>query len=159
MKTTKPENFQRLLDELRSGDREQGDSALRQVYKIPYQPGIEVVKDCCLGVACDISGLGHWEPDSAIGSKKRLYVIPDFGFEGDLLPRPVLDWLGVDPEDAYPSPTQNDRWNLNVAPTEVPNTWHDTEDGLRYAETAAEANDGGLTFSEIADLLEQEYMS
>lgn len=150
MKTTKPENFKRLLDELRSGERKQGANALRTVEV--GVTGVEVVRDCCLGVACDISGLGRWEPVEE--SLQRAYVTRE-GRSRDLLPRPVLDWLGLDPEDAFAHPLIDD-FNLKIPPAPIPTVddWEEPE----TVETAAEANDHGLTFEQIADLLEQEYM-
>lgn len=152
MKTTKPENFQKLLDELRSGERRQGANALRIVEM--GVTGVEVVSDCCLGVACDISGLGRWEPVEE--SLQRAYVTRE-GRSTDLLPRPVLDWLGILPEDAFAHPLGGEHYNLRIPPAPVNETADEREP--QTVETAAEANDGGLTFSEIADLLEQEYMS
>ena len=42
---------------------------------------------CCLGVACDISGLGEWEA--------REDVINSYINHFDTLPRVVSDWLGI----------------------------------------------------------------
>jgi hypothetical protein len=41
---------------------------------------------CCLGVGCDISGLGHWEDTR--------YITPDFRHEGTL-ETDVQEWLGL----------------------------------------------------------------
>lgn len=95
---------------------------------------------CCLGVLCDLSGLGQWtepEPDFA---RKRHYVVPN-DKNGDLLaskvlPRPVKAWAGLEDENPsvrcdYPSP------------------------GSRgWLGSLAILNDGGLTFAQIADVIE-----
>lgn len=48
----------------------------------------------CLGIACEVSGLGEWE----LKNEDWYYVIPDGkgGYYADdqSLPVPVMDWLG-----------------------------------------------------------------
>lgn len=154
MKTTKPENFKKWLDELRSGNRNQGEGALRTVHVNPHD-GSALVSDCCLGVACDISGLGRWEKISD-DMPKRVYVIEGWGDEGDILPEPVLEWLGIKPSDAHNHPLGEGRFNLNIPETEIPSLY-ESED-RSYVGSAAEANDAGLSFKTIADLLEREYL-
>ena len=82
---------------------------------------------CCLGVACEISDLGEWEPypDS-----------PDAAFAfmgmGSHLPLAVCDWLGL----------------LNEFGSFENSDEPDTADGLMAM------NDTGTSFAEIADLIE-----
>jgi hypothetical protein len=83
------ENMTKLVTALESGDYRQG-----QGYLLTVKNGER--KHCCLGVACDISGLGEWGPDSG--------VWPDYAVEGELyedasnaeLPGAVMEWLGID---------------------------------------------------------------
>ena len=83
---------------------------------------------CCLGVACDLYDEGGWE-DCCVS--QRAYRATDEEFE-DVLPSDVRKWLGLN--DALGSFSVSD----DVAETSLAN-----------------ANDGGATFEEIADLIEQ----
>jgi len=75
------------VDALRSGKYKQGTGRLRDgdMY-------------CCLGIACDISGLGEWIEDwSKDGNNfdhAFSYFVDDVAMPG-LLPNSVQDWLGV----------------------------------------------------------------
>ena len=61
---------------------------------------------CCLGVACEISGLGKWDPD---GRNISEFVVdddtdcqssdPDFCCSDIYLPEAVMDWLGIKSQD------------------------------------------------------------
>lgn len=69
------ENTTKLVKALRSGEYEQAHGVLR-------------LRDafCCLGVACDISGVGEWDvSDHYVTESARGYA---------LLPSEVIDWLG-----------------------------------------------------------------
>lgn len=63
---------------LRSGNYKQGRSHLHQGDNY-----------CCLGVACELSGLGNWTV-SAWGEG----VLDYFGDHG-MMPEPVMEWLGL----------------------------------------------------------------
>lgn len=98
---------------------------------------------CCLGVACDISGLGKWEPSES-DTDRRLYVVGDREEDGEALPPSVAQWLFGDIQaDANPSlknPRAGKRWGDEVI-------------------HCAEANDdAGLKFPAIADALEVTYL-
>jgi len=87
------EHRKRWVEALRSGKYEQGKFRLHRGGKF-----------CCLGVACDISGLGEWieEFDNLpdIFDEKEpvtLYGYSINGFaETNELPDEVMEWLGVD---------------------------------------------------------------
>lgn len=65
---------------LRSGDYKQARGQLKKV------DGNRVGM-CCLGVACDLSGLGKWDESNAyITGENR---------EDSVLPTEVMDWLGL----------------------------------------------------------------
>lgn len=72
--------IRRWVRALRSGKYRQG-------------PGWLCVGDafCCLGVACDISGLGRW----GRGVRGMPYVTQD-GEDICFMPSPVQDWFGLD---------------------------------------------------------------
>lgn len=57
-----------------------------------YQQTTKVLKDengfCCLGVACDISGLGEWTASNRYKTPTKTEVC--------VLPPIVADWLGID---------------------------------------------------------------
>lgn len=69
-------NSQKWVDALRSGKYQQIHGALRD--KVGF---------CCLGVGCDISGLGIWDEDGCykVGDEVR----------GGELPEAVANWLGI----------------------------------------------------------------
>jgi len=111
------EHRKQWVDALRSGEYEQVTGHMRAGDKF-----------CCLGVACDISGLGEWKLLNAydVSTKAQAYHI-DGIYNGVGLPAPVIDWLGV------------------------------THYKVRYAGkelTLTMANDVGFSFNEIADIIE-----
>lgn len=69
---------------LRSGNYKQGRNYLRQ--------GDEF---CCLGVLCDISGLGKWENDVGV---VQAYVAGE-EWEDVQLPLAVVEWADLESED------------------------------------------------------------
>lgn len=84
------ENVQTWVDGLLSGDYPQGVGALH-------------LRDdgyCCLGVACEVSGLGRWQDfgQTPGTSKKLKYQVTTEGPlypAVNLLPIGVRDWLGM----------------------------------------------------------------
>jgi len=112
------EHRQQWVAALRSGKYQQGEKRLRTNDKF-----------CCLGVACDISGLGKWV--HVAGSNMRGYFID--GIESQYeLPDNVRDWLGVGSNFVGIMPRM-------ISPDIV---------------NLANANDGGYNFGEIADIVE-----
>lgn len=81
------ENTTKLVEALRSGDYKQGQGLLR-----PREDQF-----CCLGVACDISGLGEWQK-SYVGS---VYVYVTATGSGLVLPKEVMEWLGWATNEGY----------------------------------------------------------
>jgi hypothetical protein len=88
---------------LRSGNWKQGAGALRLTEPDDASP-TPTVRHCCLGVACDISGVGAWvQRDNAHAVK---YVTSDPLRGGSAsaanLPDPVMVWYGLNnPDGAY----------------------------------------------------------
>lgn len=118
------DNTQKLLDALRSGEYEQGQNQLR----VPGNDENDYAY-CCLGVACDISGLGEWSGESR-------YTIGDLlDLDGDTsctrLTKGVAEWLGWGNRDG--------NWSSNVTGS------------------AIAMNDTGFTFAEIADEIEKNF--
>lgn len=114
---------------LRSGEYSQTDGALHK----PANNGF-----CCLGVACDISGLGKWEGD--------VYGIltyrPKTGKGSPTnLPGAVRDWLG-----------------LRTVSGQFKEADDDIYQGEELIKTSlvAKNDEEGYTFKEIADIIESE---
>lgn len=114
------ENTTKLVEALRSGDYNQTQGRLHD------DKGF-----CCLGVACDISGLGEWArpaqgayayvTDSTAGENENEY--------GVLTPE-VRVWLGWNTSDGWISETSM---------------------------SLARLNDDGAPFNEIADIIEERF--
>lgn len=136
------ENIAKLVAALRSGEYEQVSGCLRSQDNY-----------CCLGVACDISGLGTWEQRDSMPpspSPDWNYVIRDENGKRvdsnmSVLPTSVAQWLGIQESGDFNLPINQDY------------DWRD-EDDDRFAPGnstgLAELNDEGFTFAQIADLLE-----
>ena len=73
-------NMKTWVKALRSGKYKQTTSVLHD------EEGF-----CCLGVACDISGLGKWKS----GLYEKRYAIDGGAGSVSVLPIPVRDWLGL----------------------------------------------------------------
>jgi hypothetical protein len=71
------ENAKKWVEALRSGKYEQASNALRSGNAY-----------CCLGVACEISGIGEWDSDDRVSYAAYLE-------ETGKLPARVMDWLGI----------------------------------------------------------------
>lgn len=109
------ENMRAWVAALRSGKYQQGRNTLRTVDG----------RFCCLGVACDISGLAQWTDHEVRGF---LYD----GRKGVLPPR-VAEWLGID--------TNPELLPTHESGQTVPAS--NLNDGFGY------------TFDEIADAIEE----
>src|SRR5215469_9718764 len=82
------ENMTKLAEALESGDYEQGKNYLLTTKD-------DKRKYCCLGVACEISGLGDWIPVRPLHSKSN-YVVSDVDYCDAELPHAVQEWLGIE---------------------------------------------------------------
>jgi hypothetical protein len=123
-----PERKQLLIDALRSGEYKQARRQLRNGDSF-----------CCLGVACDLylkhAGDVHakWADDEAF--------ISSIGISSGSLPTAVCRWYGFAD------------YNPNI-PRQLVGKYDDGSD--KYAISLAEANDEGMTFAQIADIIEKE---
>lgn len=75
-------NVRKVIAALRSGGYTQGRFALKKRGEF-----------CCLGVACDVSGLGEWK-ESSMG--RESYKVGNTRANCDFLPKLVKEWLGFD---------------------------------------------------------------
>lgn len=146
------ENIQKWVDALRSGQFQQGGKSLKP----------SATEHCCLGVLCDISGLGQWARE--VGGFRLEYRAE--GYESSAIPPvPVVEWLGI---------TENDRL------MEIPNVVLDEKASFLMKQHFAEGgiddedppqlepgdrwgvaglNDSGrFSFEDIADLIEATYL-
>jgi hypothetical protein len=122
------ENTQKLVDALRSGKYKQGHGRLRE--------GDEY---CCLGVACDISGLGAWESERYANREDAyLYRVSQSDYDASVLPNTVREWLG---------------WTSAIGEFAAADEYAD-----EYEDNAlTELNDGGMSFDKIADQIEASF--
>jgi len=93
------EHRQQWLDALRSGNYQQTRGTLKYDDRF-----------CCLGVACDISGLGEWVYTS--DSKTQGYTVKDVLLLS-VLPKDVMNWLGVSSSTAFDKNMINSLASLN----------------------------------------------
>lgn len=100
-----------------------------------YEQTTGVLKDhvgyCCLGVLCDISGLGTFgESDT----EYPVYTLPNDNFSNCSLPFEVLDWADI--SDEFGSFDETDSFK-----------------------TLSVLNDSGKSFTEIAEIIRNNYQS
>ena len=126
MSTTKQKQHRReLVAALRSGDYKQGCGALLSID----------TKFCCLGVACDISGVGRWQsqkpsPENGWDNTPKFLYFKDYA----VMPEEVMEYYGF-------------TTSLGLF----------TEPGTRHSTTLACLNDEDkLSFDEIANIIESE---
>lgn len=132
------ENVAKLIAALRSGNYGQTKG------KLSNSSGTEY---CCLGVACDISGLGRWDNTYS----GRYYVIEDengkkIDDSDNVLPEPVARWLGMAVDGTVHLPVPDSAFDIRYGTNE--------EEYMAGPNTAlTELNDEGMTFNQIADML------
>ena len=107
------------IEALRSGDYKQTQKRLKE------DDGY-----CCLGVACDISGLGQWTNRCYDGGYK--YSKRDYWSEVSYLPEEVMQYFGLTMKDGYAR----------------------DKNGVGF--TLLAMNDNNMSFDQIADIIESE---
>jgi hypothetical protein len=145
----KPEFKKAWVGALRSGDYKQGKNYLKQEDRPPV--GAPTVRHCCLGVAAEIAckaGVVTEDPTDHPGRvwDHALFIGKASLFQGTAYPPiDVGDWAEAEPRvsPGYPEDYDNNVWRPHVV----------YEDGLC---DLAHLNDAGLTFDEIADLIEEQ---
>ena len=139
MSSSEP-NKERLrlwVEALRSGKYKQADRQLKRGDTF-----------CCLGVACDISGIGKWDGDE--------YLLPD-GYAAEFsLPSAVTEWLGF-AEDR----SDDNEVEIGEITDPILNPYREliAHKSASPTITLAGLNDSGLTFNEIADVIERKWLS
>lgn len=115
------ERAMELVAALRSGKYKQATNALRKGDSY-----------CCLGVACEISGIGPWKFPTENDD--------DFYYQGErgVLPESVRVHFGMFSTQGMPNPS---------APTEIFNN----------TKALTTMNDSGLSFAQIADHIEKNW--
>lgn len=105
------------IEALESGDYDQGRYHLRDIEG----------RYCCLGVACDLSGVGEWKEEGGVLLYQTfMHVMPD----------PVMRYYGFD--------SRYDGGDIEVI----------LEDGET---TLSNLNDSGYKFAEIAQILRKHF--
>lgn len=136
----------RWVDALRSGEYEQGRNRLAQ----QTQDGR--VEYCCLGVLCELA-----VKDGVIPPKTPYDRVLDsgiFAYEGiatAMPPAAIESWAGI------PDESDDSRYRVSVTPevaTQLEANYLDPE----YGHFPELNDDLGLTFDEIADLIELTYL-
>lgn len=128
--TPNVERIRLWVDALRSGRYAQGSCALK--YRATLTKGDRY---CCLGVACEASGLGVWVDPTLPDETSMSYVVPGGDREIGQLPFDVAQWYGI---DANPPLRLGADANLRAT------TLNDTM---------------GKSFPEIADAIERTYLA
>jgi hypothetical protein len=98
---------------------------------------------CCLGVLCDLhlreTGRGEWRPPGSGDSPHTRCYRDDLGVDGEYTPPPgVREWA-----DMVDDPKVFFRHRL----------------GTEMRDEIANLNDGGYTFAQLADLIEEQWES
>ena len=122
----KDEFYTQWIAALRSHEYNQGVSRLRMLDRF-----------CCLGVACDIlvkNGKGHWTDNYYHTGKAAYFAEGETWASTAVLPESVADWLGMSDDGQF------ERLSSHGA--------YPTSDAL------TDLNDDGLTFPQIADVIE-----
>lgn len=118
------------LAALRSGDYKQGRRALNKDGEF-----------CCLGVLCDLAVKAGKTVAEKFDEDEADYTYYGQYRSTSFLPQEVAGWAKISHRGHLPTPVD--------APGRYP------EDG--QARTLAEANDRGMTFAEIADIIEEQF--
>lgn len=131
MREPNKENIQKWVEALESGEYSQGRMALKT------EVGL-----CCLGVACEVSGLTEIQ---VYGNRTYIYRAKEIPEDKsrNYLPLSVQRWLGVD----SPNPRVSD-----------PRKGVD-DDEIAFKTHLANLNDEGFSFKEIAELIRAEWLS
>jgi hypothetical protein len=151
------EHRQALIKELREGGREQTTGVLRRKDSITFAISDITMHEypagyCCLGVACDLSGLGEWgeyDQEKLYGTHKGAMsyltnsnrTLPDcdvnsVSLTGQVMPREVRDYYGFKSAGGH--------------------YWEDGENSGTITRALTSDNDDGVTFAEIAQTIEDE---
>ena len=124
IKEEQKEHRRMWVEALRSGEYEQGKGVLCH-----KDEDDENVKYCCLGVACEISGLGEFVPRPNFPIAALNFATGEEQSQHVVLPYAVRDWLGLGDEEG---------------------SYHNGSVSL------TRNNDAGVPFTSIANIIESE---
>lgn len=124
------------LEWLRSGKLKQGRGALSNASREEF---------CCLGVLCEVA-VKHGIIEYVEGGY-RSGVDGEFHYANHYLPKPVVEWAGLDDETAALG-------NPTVPRIEDVPDYYKKEIPVVGL---AHLNDGGLSFEQIADVIEAQF--
>lgn len=122
---------QLLVDALRSGEFEQATGKLTLIDEFGDE------SHCCLGVACVVYMRNGGDLKTSVMEECRPGDTRIYGGATEFLPDPVIDWYGFS----------------SCNPTII----IDDDDGW-HEEDAAEYNDSGATFNQVADAFQRTYI-
>lgn len=130
------------LAALRSGKYKQAKYALNRSEAHPehssHQAGM-----CCLGVLCDVSGVGEWQDQANAEEKERIYVVPNTSGKpidwttqdrvrsDTMLPYELADMIGMDRSGDYEFTCEKEGWTDTAALYN-----HNDEDELNFGQIA-----------------------
>jgi hypothetical protein len=134
-------NMRLWRDALLSGIYDQTKGVLRRTdADLGYAPK----GYCCLGVACDVSGVGHWAMNNSY------IVVSEEDESNAFLPAGVMEWLGL-------SDTDDNGGMVTMSTVDSvlgDNTPYTATNG--YA-TLTGLNDAGVSFANIAKIITLEF--
>ena len=139
------ELIENWLEALRSGKFKQVQNKLRK--------DVDKQEFCCLGVLCEISGMGHWEERlNADENATMMWYVPSEDTAGaarDYLPTEVMAAVGLQDTEGKVSTD-----NPKVAALLAKIREEDEDHTYVRVTSLAQLNDKGATFEEIADIIE-----
>jgi hypothetical protein len=128
---------QKWVEALRSGKYKQGKQALRN----------KADCYCCLGVLCELSGLGKWQDNELIDLDHFLYQMPSDDYGISVLAEELQDVLDIScVGDFHISPTTREMLAEKFTADQM-------DDLSNYTDLAA-LNYHGWSFADIATLIE-----
>lgn len=136
------ENIQTWVDALRSGEYSQTTGTLRSSGYYDPKSGPAY---CCLGVACDVSGLGEWSTEMDHDG--------EYLSNGGFLPSLVVNHFGLDEIDGWDPPVP-----LEVARRFAPEATKRATESWCGVISLSTLNDNGATFLQIADIIEAVFL-
>lgn len=140
----KPEIKQQWVEALRSGEYKQGKGALRLI-------GKEQDSFCCLGVLCDKSNVGEWRVRENSYKAYRYYDNTErYGF-GNPPTGVITSALEDNAEDFLISNLKDPEGFMKAVRRYEPAC----EPSFRVFGCLVTMNDNGVSFTEIADVIEQ----
>lgn len=151
----KPEVKAKWLAALRSGEYNQTTSVLCRLPEDDGENG-EVVSHCCLGVLCELAkedGLPMRVTEHRLGFDEDLITKEHqrvYSGQKETPPKSVMEWAFNFPHGTKKAQLDANEWeNVSVSVS-------NDDRGEPEYEALFELNDGGLSFEQIADYIEEQ---